>query len=127
MGAFRIPNDNRPTGGAYVMPSEKTAPPKAIILQELAKPPAGTISSAECARRLGMADSTLRTMRARNRGEDRGPACSVLNQMTVYYWPQDVQAYADAKLALAKQRAALARETPEEESARLKREADALR
>ena len=108
------------------MPSEKTAPPKAIILQELAKPQAGTISSAECARaRHG--DSTLRTMRARNRGEDRGPVCSVLNQMTVYYWPQDVQAYADAKLALAKQRAALARETPEEKSARLKQKADALR
>jgi len=63
--------------------------------------PAGFVTSAECAKRLGMADNQLRTMRARPAGQDRGPKWYLAaNGWTTLYNVNDIAAYLERKAAV---------------------------
>jgi len=70
------------------------------LTNEPAKPPAGMVWSVEAAAMLGLSDSSLRVMRGRPKGEDRGPEpWFKVGSWRIAYRLSDVIAYLKSRAA----------------------------
>jgi len=107
MGVVKIAADPRPDRTVRVDGPPLGRPPRNLL-----PPPAGFVTSAECAQQIGVKnESVLRTMRANKApGADRGPLPFYKrDSWTILYMQQDIASYLDAKAAKLEQRATAAR------------------